>query len=162
MNIGRMHVLMNMWRGLYKVLEGDLKESAEQLGLTVSEQHLVWIIFHEKELTVTALSELSLLNISTVTQVLKRLQNKGFIVLNKYPQDRRVSYIALTENGALVADKILKQQDDYRVLGYFDKAEEDLLLKMTKLQSEMNRYYHGDRFVNWVEKTKRSIDSSRM
>ncbi|WP_257348359.1 MarR family winged helix-turn-helix transcriptional regulator [Pseudalkalibacillus decolorationis] len=162
MNIGKMHVLMNMWRGLYKVLEGDLKESAEKLGLTVAEQHLVWIIFHEKELTVTALSELSLLNISTVTQVLKRLQTKEMISLNKYPQDRRVSYVNLTEHGSDIAKQILTQRDDYRVLGYFDHAEEDLLTKMNDLQCEMNRFYHGDRFVNWVEKTRKSIDSVGM
>ncbi|MBN8208183.1 BlaI/MecI/CopY family transcriptional regulator [Bacillus sp. NTK071] len=155
------HKLMNYMRGTYKVLENEWQKNAREIGLTQAEQHVMWIVYLEKEITITRISEIGLWDVSTVMQVLKRLKNKAFVKLEKKANDRRVSYVSLTDVGLEKVDA--STQYSYSVMNYLDeyreKSEEhaEFLKEMYQFQMDFNKHFHGSEFVNWVEKQKLPI-----
>ena len=154
------HKLMNYMRGTYKVLENEWQKNAREIGLTQAEQHVMWIVFIEKEVTITRISEIGLWDVSTVMQVLKRLKNKSLVKLEKKANDRRISYVSLSDDGFEKLD--VSSQYSYSVMDYLDEYGEksekhaEFLREMYQFQMEFNRYFHGNEFVNWVEKDKLS------
>ncbi|WP_273832998.1 transcriptional regulator, SarA/Rot family [Guptibacillus sedimenti] len=150
------HKLMNYMRGTYKVLENEWQKNAREIGLTQAEQHVMWIVYLEEEVTITRVSEIGLWDVSTVMQVLKRLKNKLYVKLDKKANDRRVSYVTLTEEGHHKVEA--STQYSYAVMNYLDEyrsrsAENaELLDAMYEFQMEFNQHFHGSEFVKWVER----------
>ncbi|MDO6655209.1 MarR family transcriptional regulator [Anaerobacillus sp. 1_MG-2023] len=150
------HKLMNYMRGTYKVLENEWQKNAREIGLTQAEQHVMWIVYFEEEVTITKISEIGLWDVSTVMQVLKRLKNKLFVKLEKKTDDRRVSYVTLTEEGLSKVEA--SDQYSYSVMKYLEeyrsKSEEnaEFLEAMYQFQMEFNKHFHGNEFVKWVER----------
>lgn len=152
------HKLMNYMRGTYKVLENEWQKNAREIGLTQAEQHVMWIVYLEEEVTITKISEIGLWDVSTVMQVLKRLKNKRFVKLEKKANDRRVSYVTLTEEGQTKVEA--STQYSYAVMNYLDEYRSksvenaEFLDAMYEFQMEFNQYFHGSEFVKWVERKK--------
>lgn len=154
----RTHKLLNYMRGTYKVLENEWQKNAKEIGLTQAEQHVMWIVFTENEATITRISEVGLWDVSTVMQVLKRLKNKGFVIIEKKNSDRRISYVRLTEEGLTKIEASSKYS--YSVGEYIDeyrsrsKEHAQFLEELYEFQLEFNKHFHGSDFVNWIEKQK--------
>ncbi len=152
------HKLMNYMRGTYKVLENEWQKNAREIGLTQAEQHVMWIVYLEQEVTITRISEIGLWDVSTVMQVLKRLKNKSFVNLEKKVNDRRVSYVTLSEEGVVKVNA--SSQYSYAVMNYLDefkaKSREnaEFLEEMYQFQMDFNKHFHGNEFVKWVEKQR--------
>ena len=152
------HKLMNYMRGTYKVLENEWQKNAREIGLTQAEQHVMWIVYLEHEVTITRISEIGLWDVSTVMQVLKRLKNKSFVKLEKKANDRRVSYVTLSEEGVVKVNA--SSQYSYAVMNYLDefkaKSREnaEFLEEMYQFQMDFNKHFHGGEFVKWVEKQR--------
>ncbi|WP_377888606.1 MarR family winged helix-turn-helix transcriptional regulator [Alkalihalobacillus sp. R86527] len=154
----RTHKLLNYMRGTYKVLENEWQKNAKEIGLTQAEQHVMWIVYTETEVTITRISEVGLWDVSTVMQVLKRLKDKGYVVIDKKASDRRISYVRLTEAGLTKIDASSKYS--YSVGEYIDEYRERsadhaaFLDDLYQFQLEFNKHFHGSEFVNWIEKQK--------
>ncbi|RBW70633.1 MarR family winged helix-turn-helix transcriptional regulator [Bacillus taeanensis] len=151
----KLHYLLNYLRGINKVFEEDWQKAAKKIGLTQAEQHTLWIVYLEKEVTVTRIAEIGLWDVSTVMQVLKRLKEKELVETKKKSSDRRVSYVYLTEKG--------KQKQKQSSEGYYqfyeffeeyrgqDERNKKVLDDALELLKECNRHFHGRDFVNWIE-----------
>lgn len=79
----QLHYIMNHMRAAFKVLDKEWQMAAKDLGTTQAEQHILWIVYLEKSITLTKLAELSLLDISTVAQVLTRMTKKDLVIQTK-------------------------------------------------------------------------------
>jgi MarR family protease production transcriptional regulator HPr len=161
LELHQLHYIMNHWRGVFKILEQDWQSAANQIGLTMAEQHVLWILHFEKEATMTEIADIGLWDVSTVMQVVKRLKEKEFVLSRKMQHDRRISYVSLTKAGEeKVAESL---QFKYRFFDYVDELEsssedgrkfvEALLFR----QKEMNSYFHGEKFVEWVDKSTNQL-----
>lgn len=90
---------------LSKEITGLYRPILEELDLTYP-QYLVMMVLWEKDgLAVSHIGEKLFLDSGTLTPVLKRLENKGFINRIRNKEDERVVQLFLTENG-----KNLRQQ----------------------------------------------------
>ena len=107
---------------MYKILENDWERSAQSMGITKAEQHLLWIVYSENEVTISRLSDLCLLKVSTVMQVLKRMEEKRLINQIKRQEDRRVTYVSMTTLGY----ETIKTSTtfEYQFLNYFQEMDE--------------------------------------
>ncbi|MCA0174532.1 MarR family winged helix-turn-helix transcriptional regulator [Bacillus sp. RAR_GA_16] len=146
----KLHYLLNNFRAMYKVLENDWERSAQNMGITKAEQHLLWIVYSEKEVTVSRLSDLCLLKVSTVMQVLKRMEEKGLISQIKRQEDRRVTYVSMTTLGYETINT--STTFEYQFLEYFHEMDESKRNQMLDCVQDLNRHFYGDAFVQWVEK----------
>lgn len=154
MNQSFLPILICLLRGVNKVLEADINQSTEKAGVTITELNFLWTIFHEKEASVSRLAELTLLDASTVTQVLKRLKKKQLVEGFKNNKDHRFSYVKLTSKGD-EARKLSMENSSYKLLDFLSsrmknskgKKETEIVINYLK---EINNYFHGQDYVNWV------------
>ncbi len=160
-NMSNLHIIMNYLRGTYKVLEEEWQKSARSIGLTQAEQHVLWIVHLEKEATITKIASIGLWDVSTVMQVITRLKQKGLITLMKKAADRRVSYATLTDLGE---QKIQESYEfSYKLYDYledYSKQSDDhlkFMKQMMDFHKELNQYFHGSEFIDWTERTSKSL-----
>ncbi|WP_245893864.1 MarR family winged helix-turn-helix transcriptional regulator [Salsuginibacillus halophilus] len=145
------HKYLNMFRGAYKVLEEDWQRSAREIGLTLAEQHTLWIIQIEGKATMSRVAEVGLWDLSTVMQMMKRLKEKGLVQTSKNEEDLRVSYVVLTTLGE---EKVEASKGfTHRLENFLDNCEanEEDLTYIYEFLRRINQTYHGDGFINWVE-----------
>jgi MarR family protease production transcriptional regulator HPr len=158
---GNVHMLLNYLRGAYKVLEEEWQKAAKEIGLTQAEQHILWIVFIEKEATITRVADLGLWDVSTVMQVVKRLKDKGLIKVKKKANDRRISYVELTEAGYIKRKQ--SEQHTYKLYDflkdYFGQSDENakFMYESMKFYREMNQHFHGREFASWIESSAKGI-----
>lgn len=90
-------------------------EMLRELDLHVGQDHLLCKLWTADDITQMQLTELLDCEPSTVTNMVKTLEKKGFIYRKKDPNDGRVSRVYLTEKGLAVREPITqvwhKQQE---------------------------------------------------
>jgi MarR family protease production transcriptional regulator HPr len=156
-----LHVMINHWRGMYKVLENDWQNAAKETGVTSAELHVLWILSLETCAPMSKIAELGLWDISTVAQMVNRLKKKELLLTKKDTKDRRVSYCELTPLGI---EKVKESKEhSYKILDYMKEQEgtnnskSNMLEGLRAFQTEFNRHFHGNEFVDWIDKTAKQL-----
>lgn len=90
---------------LSKEITGLYRPILEELDLTYPQYLVMMVLWEEDGLAVSHIGEKLFLDSGTLTPVLKRLENKGFINRIRNKEDERVVQLFLTEKG-----KNLRQQ----------------------------------------------------
>jgi MarR family transcriptional regulator, protease production regulatory protein HPr len=159
-----LHIMVNYMRGVYKVLEDDWQKSAKKIGLTQAEQHVLWISSLEKDITISKIANYGLWDVSTVMQVIKRLKDKGLVTLEKKDDDRRISYVYLTEEGKV--KQKLSMNFNCKIYGFLQNwlqegDKQEFYKNLIQLHRDLNEHFHGEEFVEWVEETGKQIHEAR-
>ena len=80
----------------------------KKLGLTYT-QYIVMMVMWEKETVSSRELAASLhLDYGTLTPVLKRLENSGYLNRNRDPRDERLLLLTITEEGRALKDEAIK------------------------------------------------------
>ncbi|WP_096434746.1 MarR family transcriptional regulator [Alteribacter populi] len=148
------HLLMNYIRGIAKILEEEWQASARDRGLTLAEQHVMWIVYLEERASISTIAKVGLWDRSTVMQVIKRLLNKGFVKVLKDERDLRVSYVMLTDEGLVKRGET--QEGTFRLFDFIESYKKDhpsFIEDLVTFHREANQEFHGKEFVDWVERT---------
>lgn len=93
---------------LYSSANAMIREYRPQLNeydLTYPQFLVMMSLWNQDKVMIRTLSEETLLDAATLTQVLKRLESKGFVERRKAEQDERGKMIHLTESGHQLKDK---------------------------------------------------------
>ncbi|MGK0466239.1 MarR family winged helix-turn-helix transcriptional regulator [Clostridium sp.] len=71
---------------------------------------------------------------STITALVNKLSNLGYVKKEKCMEDRRVTYIILTEKGKAIEGKVNEISGKVNLIAYknFSKEEKDIFLKLLK------------------------------
>ncbi|OIJ20338.1 hypothetical protein BKP45_09770 [Anaerobacillus alkalidiazotrophicus] len=149
-----LHSILNLLRGTSKVVEEDWQKVAHLAGLTQAEQHTLWIIYFEERASITKIANYGLWDRSTVMQVVKRLKEKGLVTIEKDEKDLRVTYVILTEEGR--KRQLATTKEDYSLFNYLNQLRienEEAFNQFIKILVKINQQYHGEEYVQWVEKT---------
>lgn len=93
---------------LYATSNAMIREYRPQLdefGLTYPQFLVMMSLWNSDAVPIKALSEETLLDAATLTPVLKRLEDKGYVLREKSRQDERAKVIKLTADGLALRDK---------------------------------------------------------
>lgn len=74
----------------------------DELDLTYPQYLVMLVLWEKEEMTVTNIGELLGLDNSTVTPILKRLEQKKYIERKRCKADERIVYASLAEEGKLL------------------------------------------------------------
>ncbi|AOM82696.1 MarR family winged helix-turn-helix transcriptional regulator [Salisediminibacterium beveridgei] len=151
------HILLNHIRAASKTVDDDWQRNAKSIGLTAAEQHILWIVHSYESLSVTDIADIGLWDRSTVMQVLKRMQGKDLIEMQKDHYDRRRSFVYLTDAGK--QKRVESSQFEFEMYTFMKKYFEDkkeLLEGMNDFFKAANTHFHGKSFINWLEHSKES------
>ncbi|TGK47728.1 MarR family transcriptional regulator [Leptospira kanakyensis] len=89
-----MHRLMKIYRPLLAAV-----------GLTYPQYLVMLVLWEEEEATVSGLGERLQLDSGTLTPLLKRLEQSGFVERTRSLDDERVVVVSLTKNGKHLREK---------------------------------------------------------
>jgi len=97
--------IMQSLRRIFKAIQQYSEQVLKEFGVTGPQLWALRIIYQESQLSMGELSERMCLHMSTVSGVVDRLEQKGYVERNREKPDRRVVKISLTKKGKRVVQR---------------------------------------------------------
>ena len=80
----------------------------EEIGLTYTQYITMLVMWEKEKMTVKALGEVLYLDSGTLTPVLKKLEQKGYVSRSRDEKDERVLNVTLTQEGEALKEKAVE------------------------------------------------------
>lgn len=139
--IGRLLVIMNRYAKGYlkKALEGSLIQTGEEFSYLI-------VLLTFESLTKTELNNKNIMEKTSGTEVIKRLNKLGFISEFDDPDDKRSKRISITESGKSEIFRILPKIDSFThlIAGNLNTQERATLAYLLKKLD----HHHHEIFIN--------------
>ncbi len=113
---------------------GDLRcaslERLVQGNVSLSQMHVLWLLQHQGEMSMSRLAELLDVSMSNATGIIDRMEEKGFIERVRVPDDRRLVLVRPGAAGlrALSETETSKRDRMRAVLGHLSASERPIVL----------------------------------
>lgn len=129
-------IISKIYHGMEELLVEELKK-AGVVGIVPSHGKILYALFNNNSLSMNELSEKIQKTPQTVTTLVKKLEDMGYIKTHKLCSDRRTTVVELTEQGKdlkpifdSISEKLYVEQ--YRGLNSEEIAELVRLLKIVE------------------------------
>lgn len=86
-------------KALWKAVEKDWQSWIKPYDLNINEHHILWIAFHLKGASISDVAKFGVMHVSTAFNFSKKLEERGFLKFSKREDDKRNTYVELTEKG---------------------------------------------------------------
>ena len=83
------------------------KPYLDEIDLTYTQYIAMMVMWEKKQVSVKQLGEMLFLDSGTLTPVLKKLEQKGYVSRTRSKEDERVLDVTLTESGEALKEKAL-------------------------------------------------------
>ena len=114
----------------YQKLQGEFKKLLEPYGLTTLQFLTLALLNTEQDVSATDICDRLLIDKSTLSGVLERLDEKGLVVKRPDRNDRRALSISMSPSGSRVADQLSQIPETINEIAMKSmSSEEKLLLK---------------------------------
>ncbi len=81
------------------------KQYLDELNLTYTQYITMMVMWEHKELRVKEVGKFLYLDSSTLTPLLKRLEEKGYVIRQRSPEDERDLIVKITESGEALKEQ---------------------------------------------------------
>ncbi|MGN7117440.1 MarR family winged helix-turn-helix transcriptional regulator [Lysinibacillus odysseyi] len=92
-------------------LEDLLKKDVAEYGLNATEFAVLELLYHKGEQPIQVIGKKILVASSSITYVIDKLEQKGFVKRRGCPTDRRVIYAVITEKGQALMEEIFPEHE---------------------------------------------------
>ena len=134
-------VMLNTVNMVTKTEEAIIRRTSVNKDLSVAEIHTLVAVGRHQPKTMGDIARELLINVSTLSIAIKKLEKKGFVRRIRTPEDRRVVRIELTERG----DEALAYHEKF----YFELASE-VMANMNDAEKRAHLKIMG-RFMKFFE-----------
>ncbi|HEY4553437.1 MAG TPA: HTH-type transcriptional regulator Hpr [Bacillaceae bacterium] len=86
-------------KALWKAIEKDWQNWIKPYDLNINEHHILWIAYHLNGASISDVAKFGVMHVSTAFNFSKKLEERGYLHFSKKEQDKRNTYIQLTEKG---------------------------------------------------------------
>jgi MarR family 2-MHQ and catechol resistance regulon transcriptional repressor len=123
-------VLTRALDAVKKSIERDIRT----YGLNPTEFAVLELIYNKGEQTVQKIGEKVLIASSSITYVVDKLEKKNLILRTPSPEDRRITFVSITDDGRKMMDDIFPNHSKsvQRILGGLDVEEKILVIGQLK------------------------------
>jgi len=125
-----------------------------QSNVSLSQMHVLWLLQHQGEMSMSRLAELLDVSVSSATGIIDRMEEKGFIERVRVPDDRRLVLVRPGAAGlqALSETETSKRERMRAVLGHLSAAERPVVLAALRglrraLSAEVESAVHEHHFT---------------
>ncbi|AJC95860.1 HTH-type transcriptional regulator Hpr [Staphylococcus hyicus] len=94
---------------IWKNAERDWQNWLRKSGITMNEHLILMTIYAFGRVTISDISRYGVMHVSTAYNFAKRLEQQGLLTLEKDTNDKRNTYIHLTDNGKKLIEEIFEQ-----------------------------------------------------
>jgi len=157
--IVKIHQLLNLLRFVYKAFEKEWAEEAKACGLTIPQQHILWLVYFDEGCSISDLSYRGFWHMSTLTDLLNRMEKEGYIRKVRDECDKRTTRVYLTDKGRKKREETERIAPDYFSMlkkldtldpGYFDMV-------ISHLYRICNEVFDGKAFTKFVKHTTEKL-----
>ncbi|EKN70251.1 transcriptional regulator Hpr [Neobacillus bataviensis LMG 21833] len=97
-------------KALWKSIEKDWQQWIKPYDLNINEHHILWIAYHLNGASISDVAKFGVMHVSTAFNFSKKLEERGLLKFSKKENDKRNTYIQLTEAGEEI---LLKSMETY-------------------------------------------------
>lgn len=97
-------------KALWKAVEKDWQQWIKPYDLNINEHHILWISYHLKGASISDIARFGVMHVSTAFNFSKKLEERSLLKFSKRDDDKRNTYVELTEEGT---NLILLMNDHY-------------------------------------------------
>lgn len=118
-------------------------EYLSEYDLTYTQYLVMMYFFHEKKSNLKRIGKAMMLDSSTLTPLLKKLEKKGYIIREKSLTDERNLLVSITEKGEELKPKLKRVQTKIKKMGNMTEEEinqlHEMLYKLLRTIIEENK-----------------------
>lgn len=104
------HKIAQLSKALWKSIEKDWQQWIKPYDLNINEHHILWIAYHLKGASISEIAKFGVMHVSTAFNFSKKLEERGYLTFSKKENDKRNTYVKLTEKGE---DLLLESMEAY-------------------------------------------------
>lgn len=113
-----------------KDFSDKLRANVAESGLSLTEFSILEALYQKGELSVGALLKKMLVNSSTISYTINKLEKDGLISVCQDPHDKRVRFLSLTKQGSATIKVVAEKHYDFiRALNNNLTTEEEEILR---------------------------------
>ncbi|WLR51475.1 HTH-type transcriptional regulator Hpr [Bacillus tianshenii] len=148
-------------KALWKSIEKDWQQWIKPFDLNINEHHILWIAYHLKGASISEIAKFGVMHVSTAFNFSKKLEEQGYLSFSKKENDKRNTYVLLTDEGE---ELLLKTMEAYNPNGNaaYNGAMplRELYGKFPEMMEMMCivRNIYGEDFMRIFEKSFDNID----
>ncbi|MDN4526944.1 HTH-type transcriptional regulator Hpr [Fictibacillus fluitans] len=150
-------------KALWKSVEKDWQNWIKDYGLNINEHHILWIAHHLEGASISDIAKFGVMHVSTAFNFSKKLEEQGYLSFSKRENDKRNTYIQLTDKGEELLLKTMETYDPAN-FGVFTSALpiKDLFGKFPEFPEIMSmlRNIYGEDFMTIFNKLEIKIEES--
>lgn len=98
-------------KALWKSIEKDWQQWIKPFDLNINEHHILWIAYHLKGASISDVAKFGVMHVSTAFNFSKKLEERGLLQFSKKENDKRNTYIELTDEGERILLELMETYD---------------------------------------------------
>ncbi|MGO4887483.1 HTH-type transcriptional regulator Hpr [Anaerobacillus sp. MEB173] len=156
------HKVAQLSKALWKSVEKDWQLWIKPYNLNINEHHILWIAYHLEGASISDIAQFGVMHVSTAFNFSKKLEERGLLSFSKKENDKRNTYVFLTDAGE---ELLLKTLEDYNPTTYSVYGGalpiKELYGKFPEFSEIMSivRHVYGPDFMNIFEKSLENIEN---
>lgn len=150
-------------KALWKAVEKDWQQWIKPYDLNINEHHILWISYHLQGATISDIAKFGVMHVSTAFNFSKKLEERGYLLFYKKDDDRRNTYVSVTEKGEnLILEMNKNYHDSDHVVLNGSLPLKDLYGKFPEFLEVMSvvRNIYGDDFMEIFEHGFDNLEST--
>jgi MarR family transcriptional regulator, protease production regulatory protein HPr len=149
-------------KALWKSIEKDWQQWIKPFDLNINEHHILWIAYHLRGASISDVAKFGVMHVSTAFNFSKKLEERGLLRFSKKENDKRNTYVELTEDGEkILLDLMETYEPDKNAVFSGALPLRDLYGKFPDIIEMMAivRNVYGDDFMEIFEKSFNNIET---
>lgn len=102
------HKVAQLSKALWKSVEKDWQSWIKPFDLNINEHHILLIAYHLEGASISDIAKFGVMHVSTAFNFSKKLEERGYLHFSKKENDKRNTYVCLTDEGEKLLIKTLE------------------------------------------------------
>jgi len=127
-----------------QAIETKVVQNIKTYGLNLTEFAVLELLYHKGDQPIQKIGQKVLLASSSITYVVDKLEEKGFLYRKACPTDRRVTYASLTDEGQKLMNEVFPKHAEElkKIMGGLTIDEQKELVEKVKRLGIYAQEYH--------------------
>jgi MarR family protease production transcriptional regulator HPr len=149
-------------KALWKSIEKDWQKWVKPFDLNINEHHILWIAYHLNGASISDVAKFGVMHVSTAFNFSKKLEERGLLKFSKRENDKRNTYIQLTDAGEDILMQLLETYEPKGNAAFIGALPlRELYGKFPEIVEMMAiiRNIYGEDFMEIFERSFENIES---
>ena len=150
-------------KALWKSIEKDWQNWIKPYDLNINEHHILWIAYQLNGASISDVANFGVMHVSTAFNFSKKLEERGLLQFSKKENDKRNTYVCLTEKGEELFLNIMEEYNPDNSSAYSAALPiKNLYGKFPELLEMMTivKNIYGENFMEIFENSFSNIEDS--